>query len=475
MRSRFPVIGFFLVIAAGSAIGQADPATIEKIVDEGKNRNQVVQHLTYLTKKIGPRLTSSPQLQKACEWTERKFKEFGCQNVHLEQWGVFPVGFDRGKKQIGRMIAPDKVDFQFTTSSWSPGTRGLVRGLAIKEPESMEEFSKVKDKLKGAWVIVTKARQVRRRGDPPPVPTETETAISGAGIAGRVFGSTNDLVITSGLYKIEWGKLPTEVRVMVRKKDMDAILAGISSGKDVTLEFNLENKFIKGPRPIYNVVAEIPGTEKPDEIVIIGGHLDSWDGPGSEGAQDNGTGTMVALEAARILCKAEAKPKRTIRFILFTGEEQGLLGSIEYVKQHTSETDKISAAFVDDGGTNYEGGVSCIASMESMLKEAIEPASKAFPEMPMSIGVVAAMRQGGGSDHASFNAVGVPGFFWSELGRGNYGFVHHTQNDRLETAIPEYLVQSSTNSAAAAYVLACSPTLLPRAPKPPAPPSGSSQ
>lgn len=256
---------------------------------------------------------------------------------------------------------------------------------------------------------------------------------------------------------------------------MDAILAKLDAKQEVILEFNMDNKFIKGPRKCYNVIAEIPGTEKPEEMVIISGHLDSWDGPGSEGALDNGTGTVVALEAARILCKAGAKPKRTIRFILWTGEEQGLFGSQAYVKNHKDELDKISAVFVDDGGTNYEGGVSCTADMEPMLREAFKPAIEAFPELPMKISIVSKIPRGGGSDHAPFNAAGVPGFFWFETGRSNYGFVHHTQNDRYEQAIPEYMVQSGTNSAATAYIVACAPTLLPREPKPaPTPPAPSS-
>src|SRR5262245_41273808 len=138
MRLRIALIPLYLFLAASVCFGQADSATIDKIIDEGKNRNQVMQHLTHLTKKIGPRLTSSPQLQRACDWTAKKFKEFGCDNVHLEQWGEFAVGFERGKKQIGRMVAPDMLDFEFTTNSWTPGTKGLVRGPAIKEPETME-------------------------------------------------------------------------------------------------------------------------------------------------------------------------------------------------------------------------------------------------------------------------------------------------------------------------------------------------
>jgi carboxypeptidase Q len=452
------VSAVLLLFAAQSSWGQADPQTVGKIVDEGKNHNQIMSHLDYLTHKIGPRLTASPKLDKAYEWTQKKFKEFGCKNVHLEEWGEYNVGFDRGKKQIARMVLPDKMEFEFTTPSWTPGTKGLVRGLAVAEPTTMEEFEKVKYKLKGAWVISKRTGFGRRNAEP----TDVEKAVQSAEIAGYVSASRSELVVTFGNHVITWDKLPTEVRVIIRKLDMDAIQERLTAGKEVVLEIQADNKFIKGPRKNYNVIAEIPGTEKPDEVVIISGHLDSWDGPGSQGAQDNGTGTCVTLEAARILCKTGAKPKRTVRFILWTGEEQGLFGSVDYVKKHKSELDKISAVFVDDGGTNYEGGLTCTPEMEPLFKEAFKPAMDAFPDMPMVIRTQARVPRFGGSDHFPFQQAEVPAFFWMETGRGNYGHVHHTQFDRYETAIPEYLVQSSTNSAATAYVLACAPKMLPR-------------
>jgi Zn-dependent M28 family amino/carboxypeptidase len=263
--------------------------------------------------------------------------------------------------------------------------------------------------------------------------------------------------------------LPKDRIVSITKKGFSALTDEIAKGGKVMLDINLDQKMVKGPFPVYNVVAEIKGTEKPDEVVIVSGHLDSWDGPGSQGAQDNGTGTMVALEAARLLNVSGAKPKRTIRFIMWTGEEQGLFGSRKYVEQHKAELDKISAVLVDDGGTNYQGGMSAIESMEPMMKAAHGDVDKYFPDMPFKITVGPRIPRGGGSDHASFNAVGVPGFFWFETGKSDYNHVHHTQFDRYETAVPEYLFQSSTNSAYMAYNLACAATMLPREAPPTAP------
>lgn len=455
-----------MLVAAGVlAFGQADPATVAKIVNEGKNNNQVMTHLKFLTGQIGPRLTASPSLQRACEWTMSRFRAFGCTNVHLEKWGEWEVGFQRGKRQVARMTSPISRDFEFTSASWTPGTKGLVKGRAVIQPTTMEEYAKVKGTLKGAWLVTRTA--ARRGAAPTDEQKALQDAINAEKPAGFVSGSRNELVLTGGRQTITWDTLPTEVRPQIRKSDMDAVFEQLEAKKPVTLEFDMEQEFVKGPRPLYNVVAEIRGTEKPDEVVIVSGHLDSWDGPGSEGALDNGTGTMVALEAARILGVAGAKPKRTIRFIMWTGEEQGLFGSRAYVEAHKSELEKISAVFVDDGGTNYQGGVTCTAEMAPMLREAFKPAMDAFPDLPMEIRIAARIPRGGGSDHAPFNGAGVPGFFWFETGKSDYNFVHHTQNDSYKMAIPEYLVQSSTNSAAAAYIIACAPTLLPRETPPP--------
>src|SRR5262249_36794011 len=173
--------------------------------------------------------------------------------------------------------------------------------------------------------------------------------------------------------------LPQDLEVVVRHSDYDCMNSRLADGQRVDAEFDLKNSFVKGPIPVYDTIAEIKGTTWPDEVVIISAHADSWNGPGSQGCTDNGTGTVVTLEAARILAAPKAKPKRTIRFILWTGEEQGLLGSTAYVKSLSeSELSKISACFVDDGGTNYEGGLNAIDSMVPYLAAATAPVNGVF-------------------------------------------------------------------------------------------------
>jgi len=472
-----------LILTSAFVHAQADQATLDRIVNEGKMNNQVMSHLEFLSVGIGHRLTTSPGLDRAYHWTMAKFKEIGCVNVHLEEWGEWPVGFHRGPSH-GKMTSPEEFNFEFTTPSWTQGTNGPAKARAVAAPTTMEEFEKVESQLKGAWVVYKAAPPRPPRTQPgqnPPAQTaaqkdraSVEYEIANAGVLGRVLPSNNELVITSGSATNKTASShPKDINITVRKSDMAKIFEHIDAGKPVELEFELNNRMIEGPIKNYNVVAEIRGTEKPDEVVILGAHIDTWDGPGSQGAADNGTGVSTVLEAARILNAVGAKPKRTIRFILFSGEEQGLFGSRRYVEMHKEEMDKISCVFIEDGGANYEGGAPALESMIPMFQPLMDTMNAAFPEMPVKMRTVAQMPRGGGSDHAPFNTVGVPGFFWDEVGTFNYTFIHHTQHDTFDRVPANYMIQSATNSAVACYVMANAATMLPRAPKPANPPTAS--
>lgn len=453
-----PQVAFFLLSLAAVSNAQTDPVVIKKIVDEGTGRNQVMRHLRGLT-NIGPRLTSSPNLAKAQQFAMAKFKSFGLTNVHLEKWGEVPVGFQRGRRQVARMVAPERRDLVFTTMNWAAGTPGRVRAEAIKAPATAAEVTANPDAVKGKWALMPIPTTMRG-----PVANDLKTALHAAGVAGLVYGAADERVHSSGRFTDKsFEKQPKEVEVILRKSDFDAVNLNVASGK-TELEFNIENTWIKGPVEQFNVIADIVGTEKPDEMVIVCGHLDSWNSPGSQGACDNGTGTVAAIEAARLLMASGAKPKRTIRFILWSGEEQGLLGSRGYVEKHKSELSKISAVLNDDGGTNYQGGYQGLETMRPIMEAAFQPTLAAFPDLPMKFVSIERMPQGGSSDHAPFIWAGVPAFFTMETGRADYGYVWHTQNDRYENAIPEYLFQSSTNHALVAYGIANAPDLLPRFP-----------
>lgn len=433
-------------------------SAILQVIDEGRSRNQTMKHLTYLCEEIGPRLTGSSRLERAHHWSADLFKEFGLENVEVREWGQLPVRFDRGPS-AGRMVSPVERKFEFTTRSWSAGTDGPWRGKVLYEPQTEDELEAIADQLEGAWIL-------RKSGNRPSPLAER---LNSAGIYGYITGSRQEIVNTGGvpgIMQLKIDSISPIVNVIVRRSDYDAMNSRLADGEEVTVEFDLQHEFVEGPIPLYNTIAEIPGTELPDEVVIISAHLDSWDGPGSQGTVDNGTGSCVTIEAARILMAAGAKPKRTIRFILWSGEEQGLLGSRAYVRELSEEERaKISAVFVDDSGTNQQASLTCAANMEEMLRQVIAPMNYAFPDVPIRLNVLPRMpARGGASDHASFNAVGIPGFFWGKTGTADYRYAWHTQNDRLDQAVPEYLVKNSTVSAIAAYMLSEADTLLPRSP-----------
>jgi carboxypeptidase Q len=500
-------------------IPMGDDEVVRRILHEGKTNNRVMEHLSHLSLNIGARLTGSSAALEANNWCLKKYQEWGLDNPHLEQWGTIGVGFDRGPskgklyvqraQRLPRQRAgsspdaaqaePPKVEyielreFEFTTLAWTPGTNGPVRAPVVKMPKTEAEFEAVKDKLKGAWVLLEAPPASGQRGIRDRVggayrmrETAREKAAKGevekltipervalVDVAGYISTSRDERVWTGavpGWRDKTIDTLPKDVHVVIRGSDYDALNSRLADGEPVEVEFDLQHRFIPGPVPVYNTIAEIRGSLWPDEVVIVSAHLDSWNGPGSQGTTDNGTGTAVTLEAARLLMAAGAKPYRTIRFIHWTGEEQGLLGSKAYVKEHASELEKTSCVFVDDGGTNYQGGLSVAENQVEILAAATAPTNNQFfcpvDNRYLNVDIKNSgprIASHGSSDHASFNAVGVPGFYWAEVGRADYPYGWHTQHDKLDLAIPVYLQQSATNSAIVAYRLACAPTLVPRA------------
>ena len=348
-------------------------------------------------------------------------------------------------------------------------------------PANAEELAALRPKLEGAWVITQTASRRRpgssgsegapasgapASGAPASASSdrafrdELNKAYDEEGIAGTIRSGRGELIHTGGSSKISFDKLPTRPAVTLLAAEHKEIVDRLKAGEEVRLEFDIRNWFVEGPIELANVIAEIPGTEKPDEVVIVGGHLDTWDG--ATGATDNGTGVATTLEAARLLVKAGAQPKRTIRFMLWGGEEQGLLGSRAYVEKHKEEMPKVSAVLVHDGGTNYCAGITATPPMVRMLEEVFAPVANLDPELPFKVREVKGL-SGGGSDHASFLRADVPGFFWSQKGRANYNHTHHTQFDTYEQAIPEYQRNSAVVIAVGALGIANLPTLLSRA------------
>ncbi len=440
-----------LVLTASWLGAQVTAEQFEAVKKEGLDNSKVMAHLDHLVNRIGPRLTSSDNLTVACEWARDTFASFGIDNAHLEEWGTFAIGFNRGP-WWGRMTKPVEMELICNTDAWTAGTKKPSRGPLVRAPKDKEELAKMRGFLANTWLF-----------DPPrALLGELTTALQQEGGYGFVMGQSGrrgELLLTGGNPARDMSKLPEIPFVRVRGDCFDALAQRLDANEAVEVEFDIRNHFRKGPIPLYNVIADIPGTEHPDEFVVVGGHIDSWDG--ATGTTDNGTGTATTLEAARILMAIGAKPKRTIRFMLWSGEEQGLLGSRAWVQKHKDELAKYSACLVHDGGTNYLSGIAGMKEMRPQLETVFAPVLGLDPQLPFAIRDIAAFTPIG-SDHESFTAAGVPGFFWDQAGRANYTHTHHTQYDTYDAAIFEYQRHSSVVAAVGALGIANLPTLLTR-------------
>ena len=447
----------------------ADPM-VAAIFAEGLERSKVMEHLDHLTNRIGPRLTSSDRFTQAAEWARDTFQSFGLE-ARIEPWGEWPVGFNRGP-WFGRMIEPTSLHLTFNTPAWRAGTTGRQRGFAMLAPTTAEAVEAQASQFEGRWMVEYPSRGGgRRRGGAEEAEASPEPRIDGtvrrlldeayakAGILGGIRGSNDELLRTSGNWRISWDKLPKIPQITVVRSEWLILEEHLRKGTPVELEFDIRNYFRKGPITNYNVIAEIRGTEKPDEYVVVGGHLDSWDG--ATGTTDNGTGTSTTIEAARILAAVGAKPKRTIQFMLWGGEEQGLLGSAAYCQARQDEMARTSACFVHDGGTNYVSGIAVTPSQKADFEKIFAPVLLLHPDRPFAIREVPRL-SGGASDHGSFLAQGVPGYFWDQAGRSVYGFGWHTQHDTYNIAIPEYQSHTATIVAVAALGTANLPHLISR-------------
>ncbi|HJM39632.1 MAG TPA: M20/M25/M40 family metallo-hydrolase [Planctomycetota bacterium] len=440
----------------------------EAILAEAEKDNQVMDHLRELVDGIGPRLTSSSNLSEAVSWAEDRFLDFGIPNVRRVQWGEFPVGFDRRLMQ-GRVVEPIKMPLILATRAWSPGTDGSERGPLLLGPSNDEELEASRGSFQNSWVLLTGTKSPRFDSDADNFRARLGKFFDEEGIYGTVRIARNELVLTGGRYKIDWNDLPTRTQVTIPKEQGRKLAQFLEAGEAVEVEFDLDYQFTEGPIPQWDVLAEIPGSDKADELIIMGGHLDSWDG--ATGTNDNGTGVATTMEAARLLAAAMREtgqqPRRTIRFMLWTGEEQGLLGSLAYIRQHPEEMERISAVLVHDGGTNYLSGLNATPLLLPLFEEILEPIDRMVSayegdEIRFRIKEVDTLPLGIGSDHDSYLRSGVPGFFWNQAGESNYTYVHHTQHDIYDNAVPRYEEHSAKVIAMSAWRLANMDQMLPR-------------
>lgn len=454
---------------------------------EGLENSQVMAYLDYLTNNIGHRLTGSANYVRAVEWAKGEFEQMGLE-VELEKWATWRNSWNRGQWS-GRVVSPVELELQIATPAWTAGTKGLVRGKLVAMPTDEAQPQEIGDSLRGAYVFdlssipdyepAVEASAGGRRGGGGGrgrggVPAWLRDAAPALGIAGFVSSSSGTAQYPNRIRVFaDRGQpylartLPTIPEIVVRQdqaKKLRWLMA--HSDEDVQIEFDIRNRF-QGEVDLYNVVAELKGTEKPDEYVVVCGHLDSWHQ--ATGATDNGTGTTSTLEAARILTAIGAKPKRTIRFCLWGGEEQGLIGSSEHVNRRRDEMAKVSCVLNHDTGTNWAQSLTVTESMLPHMQMAMaEVMTMTAPDKDhdgpvFELTAQPTISSGGGSDHASFGRAGVPPFGWGLTGRSDYfGYTWHSQWDRYDVVIPEYQTHTSTVIALTALGIANLPDLLPR-------------
>jgi carboxypeptidase Q len=511
-----------------------DYTMYQRIRDEGLTHSHVMDFASALMDGIGSRLTGSPNLRRANEWTRDQLAAMGCSNAHLEDWGEFGMGWQQLNTWV-RMTSPDTAVFIAQAAPWSPSTNGAVNGQAIwVDIKDEKDFDKYKGKLAGKIVLLGEMREVNpvdkplftRMDDKDLAKTadftlekqkafsdriqeyikraalldktgkflasEHELAIILPSRDGRDNGGSGGTIFDDGglgrsAYKRDHANpLPVVVTAI---ENYGRVYRLLKAHVPVSIEMNVDVKYFDDHEHGFDTIAEIPGTDPKlkDEVVMVGGHLDSW--AAATGATDNGAGTVVAMEVMRIFNTLQVKPRRTIRIGLWTGEEQGLFGSRGYVKQHFGyvplstapdqlekpewlrkpagpaviepEQPKISGYF------NLDNGTGKILGIYLQENTAVAPIFAQWMEPLKDLGVTTiTARNTGGTDHQSFDAVGIPGFQFIQDRLDYDSRTHHSNMDTYERLQPGDLAQAATVEAIFVYNTAMRDQMLPRKPLP---------
>lgn len=485
----------------------------KKIIEIGTTDNHVMDHLDVLTNRIGGRLIGSASYEEAVKWLLAEYDKLGIK-AWTEVAGTLPVGFDRGPWS-GRMYGDGiAMDLHFVTPSYTSGTHGLQRGHVVMEPKTQAQFERMRHKLKGAWVLIggksdgfpvnktakgdsireaAKAENAaiserndanRRRNweEGTSIPMEPLKEVPAlfyremvdAGVLGFIQSADVPLralydrqMLNDTIHPASFDSIPWQVEVKLDHKQYDRIAELVNERHDIIIELDVRNHFRHGPVEYSSVIAEIPGTEFPDEYVIVSGHLDAYDV--ATGGVDCGTGIGPMLEAARLLALSGAKPRRTIRFVAFAGEEFGLLGAEAYAKAHADELPRISMLLNRDGGPTPAVGMRVSEAMKHDIEIATAAASCVNPEYPFEITVAEPRKRPtstGGTDASVFALKGVPTYgFVNRDFKGydfDYGEIWHTERDIFNKEIPEYQEFTSVVTALTALGIANLDNLLSR-------------
>ena len=493
---------FILVATAMMSLGSAvaQQSVIDKMIEESNKNPQAGHFLDVLTGRFGGRILGSDAFENAEAWMVREFQKWGV-DVRLEEVGELPYGFNRDY-WTGRAIGAEEFglrDLHFVTPSYTSGTHGIQMGHVVLEPQTEQELQKMKGTLKGAWVLVNgtsngfaighshkndsirakvKAENVeiakrnregmmaaRMNGTAyKPEPLQQYPALyfdemCEAGVLGFIQSAEvplkahYDRAMIDEKIVTDFDSLPTLPDIKLDAYQYDIVKKLASERRRFWLEFDIRNHFKLGPVKYYNFVAEIKGTEFPDEKVIAMGHLDSYDA--ATGAVDCGTGISPLMEMARLLATAGAKPKRTIVFIGTAGEEFGIWGADGYCKTHEKELDKISAVFNRDFGIEPPVGIAvpeCMYNdLEAVNKPLVETATKAWP-FTYTKGAAHRKPAGlAGSDYSAFAMRGVPTLdFTCEDVYGlnfTYSEIWHTERDVLNKQNADYMQRTALVTA----------------------------
>ena len=482
----------------GPVTDRTDPSVLQRIEQEAQ-RSGLMDTVSYLTDVYGPRLTGSPNIREAAEWTQKTMTAWGISNVHLETW---PLGRGwQNERFFAMAIAPRTFPLIGYPKAWTPGTRGPVTGEAIMAViESDKDFAIYRGNLRGKFVLSLTMRDVpahfeapghrftdaellelakklpnpRRpgaRGDADPTFRRRRTQFwidegvaavldFGRGDGGTVF------VQSGGSRDPKDPPVPPQVTLTV--EHYGRIARMLARQVPVTLQMDVANRFDDADLTAFNIIGEIPGTDKADEVVMLGAHFDSWHA--GTGATDNAAGSAVMLETMRILKATELTLRRTVRLGLWTGEEQGLMGSREYVKAHFGDPmtmvlkpdhAKLAAYFNLDNGTEKIRGVYLQGN------EAVGPIFSAWMDPFRTGGMTTlAPRRTGGTDHLSFEAIGLPGFQFIQDAIEYNTRTHHSNMDVYERLQVDDLLRNAVIIASFAYNAANREEKLPRKPLP---------
>ncbi len=487
-------IALLILLTTVATISLSQNRVSKKIMEIGKSDNRTMEHLDILTNRIGGRLVGSDAYENATYWLANKLKSWGLE-VEIEEVGELPVGFNRGP-WFGKVYSDNSMVLDFVTPGYTSGTKGLQRGHVVIEPKTTREFERMKGILKGAWVlidgtndgypidhsatgdslrasIIAKNDTVTSANNIIKEPALFYKEMKEAGILGVIQSAPIPLVALydrKNLYSLSFENLPNLPDIKLNEDQYNDIRKRVERREYVVMEFDIRNHFKPGPVKYHNVIGKIKGVKYPNEYVMSGCHLDSYDS--ATGGVDCGTGVAPNMEMARMIMEAVGnRPDRTILFCFWAAEEFGLLGSKYWVENNKEKLPNISNYFNRDGGPLAASGLVVPANVYDDILKCAEGLSDYDPRIPFKVEKcsrppVAIPTERGSSDHAYFAMNGVPVLRFTNTDPLGYNFsyreIWHTNRDTYEMNIPEYLEYTSVTQAVIVYNIANMNSLIPR-------------